>query len=112
MLPNIFRLLFANEKTMKKLIRGAIIALPALVLIGFGLATFLPSNVVDANQDVKWDRSVLPIQKKPFAGHVALLGLALTPGGNGHEYAQRRAVAGAELQALPGIFGMRPIGLR
>ena len=44
----------------------------ALVLTSFILAIVVAPPVLNAEETEQWDRSVLPIQQKPFAGHVGL----------------------------------------
>lgn len=44
----------------------------ALVAICFMLAIVVAPPALSAEKAVQWDRSVLPIQQKPFAGHVGL----------------------------------------
>ncbi len=44
----------------------------AFIALSFMLAIVVAPPVLNAEEAVQWDRSVLPIQQKPFAGHVGL----------------------------------------
>ena len=45
---------------------------PAITAIGFVLAIVVAPAALNAEEEVQWDRSVLPIAPKPFEGHVGL----------------------------------------
>ena len=46
--------------------------LRAIVARSYMLAIVVAPPALNAEEAVQWDRSVLPIQQKPFAGHVGL----------------------------------------